>query len=170
MLRLASGCLVSTWPQRTDASRLLFVAPRPLCVLLVDDDEIEQEGFRRALSRRPLDAQLVTAEDGMEALHILRGANGHPRMMQPFVVLLDLNMPRMTGIEFLQELRTDPKLRSTIVFVLTTSNDERDRRASYDLNVAGYVVKDEVGRDYARVLEFLECYSETVTFPPERFG
>lgn len=91
-------------------------------------------------------------------------------MEQPFVVLLDLNMPRMTGIEFLREVRMDPKLRSTIVFVLTTSNDEQDRRASYDLNVAGYLVKDDVGPDYARVLELLERYSNTVTFPPERSG
>lgn len=143
----------------TRASKLCGVGPCPLRVLLVDDDDIEQEGFRRALSRRELDTQLLIAGDGLEALRILRNAHVRASADSPLVVLLDLNMPRMTGLEFLSELRTDPLLQATVVYVLTTSNEERDRRASIDLEVAGYFVKGEVGDDYGPVFDQLERYA-----------
>jgi CheY-like chemotaxis protein len=74
-------------------------------------------------------------------------------------------MPRMNGIEFLQALRADEKLRDSIVFVLTTSKSDEDRMAAYNLNIAGYLVKSDVGAGFIRLVELLECYWRVVEFP-----
>ena len=74
-------------------------------------------------------------------------------------------MPRMNGLEFLTELRADPELRDSIVFVLTTSRSDEDRVASYNLNVAGYIVKSDVGAGFVRLLGLLDHYWRIVEFP-----
>src|SRR5262245_50977634 len=108
-------------------------------ILLVDDDRVDVLAVKTALEENNIANPVYVAEDGVKALELLR-ARGGPQdapIPQPFLILLDLNMPRMNGIEFLKSLRSDPALRSSIVFVLTTSNDDRDRVAAYELNVAG---------------------------------
>jgi CheY-like chemotaxis protein len=107
-------------------------------ILLVDDDEIDVMNVRRAFEKGNIDNPLFHAGDGLAALDMLRGSV-LPRERR--LVLLDLNMPRMNGIEFLRELRADPALHSTAVVVLTTSQAERDRIDAYGLHVAGYLVK-----------------------------
>lgn len=109
-----------------------------LNVLLVDDDEIDVMNVRRAFKKGNIENPLFLAGDGLKALEVLRDGTV-PRERR--LVLLDLNMPRMNGVEFLRELRADPELRTTIVVVLTTSNEERDKVEVYNLNVAGYLVK-----------------------------
>ncbi|MCC6993177.1 MAG: response regulator [Deltaproteobacteria bacterium] len=120
-------------------------------ILLVEDDELDVMNVRRALSRAQVNAPLHVAQNGLEALEKLRGGE----LPRRTVVLLDLNMPRMSGLEFLDELRRDPALRGTPVVVLTTSADERDRGAAYQHCVAGYMIKPtsfEASIDFAAAL------------------
>lgn len=139
---------------------------RTVSVLLVEDNVIEQEAVRRAFKREHIGNPIITAVDGIEALALLRGgAGGVEALPRPYLILLDLNMPRMNGLEFLTELRADPDLRDSIVFVLTTSRSDEDRVASYNLNVAGYIVKSDVGAGFVRLLGLLDHYWRIVEFP-----
>lgn len=139
---------------------------RTVNVLLVEDNVIEQEAVRRAFKREHIGNPIITAVDGIEALALLRGGNGGAEALpRPYLILLDLNMPRMNGLEFLTELRADPELRDSIVFVLTTSRSDEDRVASYNLNVAGYIVKSDVGAGFVRLLGLLDHYWRIVEFP-----
>ncbi|MBK6532031.1 MAG: response regulator [Deltaproteobacteria bacterium] len=139
---------------------------RTVSVLLVEDNVIEQEAVRRAFKREHIGNPIITAVDGIEALALLRGGKGGVEALpRPYLILLDLNMPRMNGLEFLTELRADPELRDSIVFVLTTSRSDEDRVASYNLNVAGYIVKSDVGAGFVRLLGLLDHYWRIVEFP-----
>ena len=111
--------------------RYLLLETRPVKVLLVEDDEIDQMAVKRAFKRAGIENEMIIANDGVEALEVLRG-DGDEDFGAPYIILLDLNMPRMGGLEFLQELRQDPLLNRSIVFVLTTSDDETDIAAAYD--------------------------------------
>lgn len=111
---------------------------RPTNILLVEDDEIDVMNVRRAFEKGKITNPVFHAEDGRRALEMLRD-DTFPATRR--LVLLDLNMPRMNGIEFLKELRADPALRGISVVVLTTSDEERDRVEAYSLNVAGYLLK-----------------------------
>ena len=109
-----------------------------LHILLVDDDEVDVMNVERAFAKNNIASSLHVASNGIEGLERLRdGTMPEDRRL----VLLDINMPKMNGIEFLRAVRADEALRATSVVVLTTSNDERDRLAAYDMNVAGYLLK-----------------------------
>ncbi len=111
-------------------------------VLLVEDDEVDIMNVRRAFKKNNLKYPLYVASNGQEALALLRGTGeGQPPPIEPQIILLDINMPKMNGLEFLKELRADDKLKAISVFILTTSNEERDIVAAYNLNVAGYILK-----------------------------
>lgn len=135
-------------------------------ILLVEDDEVDIKVLKRAFKDLRIANPLQVASDGLEALALLRGEAG-PAIAQPCIVLLDLNMPRMGGIEFLRELRADPRLRSTVVFVLTTSAAEEDRVRAYELNVAGYVLKHSPAHSFMEAIQMLEHYWRIVELPPQ---
>ena len=105
---------------------------------------------------------LKVAGNGLEALEMLRSGE-----IPPFnrIVLLDINMPRMDGIEFLRELRADPALRATTVVVLTTSNEDRDRVQAYELNVAGYLLKPVTFVNFVEIMAMLNKYWTLMEFP-----
>jgi len=126
-------------------------------ILLVEDDEVEVMKVSRAFHRSSLDFPLHVAGNGVEALRALRGTDGR-EPLRPAIILLDINMPKMSGIEFLRELRIDPALKKLVVVILTTSNDERDVMAAYDLNVAGYIVKPVTFEKFVKVISALEQY------------
>ena len=134
-------------------------------VLLVDDDLVDRMAVLRGFTKAGLDAQIQVAADGLEALKILRHENPDQRVEQPFIVLLDLNMPRMGGLAFLEEIRKDPSLRRTIIFVLTTSDNDEDRLAAYDHFVAGYILKSQTGRNFEGLLTMLQAYWSVVMLP-----
>jgi CheY-like chemotaxis protein len=136
-----------------------------LNVLLVEDDDVASEAVVRGLQKHASHCTVVPAEDGSSALRILRGQDAERRIAKPFLVLLDLNMPRMSGIEFLHELRADPELCSTVVFVLTTSGTDADKASAYRQNVAGYMVKSAVGPQFSGLARFLNEYRNTVSLP-----
>ena len=135
---------------------------RVLNILLVEDDEVDVMNVRRAFQKNHITNPLYIAANGVDALEQLRGG-AIPRERR--MVLLDLNMPQMNGIEFLRELRRDPELRPTPVVVLTTSNDERDRIEAYDLNVAGYLLKPVTFSNFCEVMTTLNKYWALVELP-----
>ena len=133
-----------------------------LNILLVEDDEVDVMNVKRAFQKNHIANPLFVAGDGVEALALLRGGR-IPKERR--IVLLDLNMPRMSGIELLRELRADPDLKSTTVVVLTTSNDERDKIDAYDLNVAGYLLKPVTFSNFCEVMAALNRYWALVELP-----
>jgi CheY-like chemotaxis protein len=133
-----------------------------LNILLVDDDEIDVMNVKRAFQKGNISNPLFVAENGLEALRMLR-SGGVPE--QNRLVLLDLNMPRMNGIEFLRELRADPALATTSVVVLTTSNEEQDKVAAYNMNVAGYLIKPVTFSNFVEVMITLNKYWTLVEMP-----
>lgn len=134
-------------------------------VLVVDDDRVDVALLRRAFQRARIGNPIHVAEDGLTALEMLRGTDDRPPLPRPYIILLDLRMPRMDGHEFLTELRADPTLRDSVVFVLTTSASDSDRQAAYQRNVAGYIVKNDVADDFMRAIRMLEQYWRVVQLP-----
>jgi CheY-like chemotaxis protein len=138
------------------------VTDRMLNILLVEDDDVDVMNVRRAFEKNRILNPLYVAADGVAALEMLRsGEVPAPRRM----VLLDLNMPRMNGIEFLRALRADPQLHMLPVVVLTTSNDERDRVEAYNLNVAGYLLKPVTFVNFVELMAALNKYWSLVEMP-----
>jgi CheY-like chemotaxis protein len=133
----------------------------------VDDDDVAVESIVRSFERHALPCNLFWAEDGLMALRILRNEVPDKRVPEPRVVLLDLNMPRMNGFEFLQALRAEPQLQSTVVFVLTTSGSDADRLRAYQEHISGYMVKTAVGPQFSKLVRLLADYQVSVAFPPE---
>ncbi|MDP2325564.1 MAG: response regulator [Gammaproteobacteria bacterium] len=130
---------------------------RTATLVLVEDDDVDAERVIRAAQRAGAPFAIRRASDGVEALALLRR-----EIPRPCIVLLDLKMPRMGGLQFLGELRGDDALRRTVVFVMTTSLDEEDRRAAYDKLVAGYIPKHQTGGDFGPVIQMLRHYIEVV--------
>lgn len=111
-------------------------------ILQIDDDEVDCMNLVRAFKKNNILNPLHIAHNGVEALDKLRGSNGAERISPtPRVILLDINMPKMNGIEFLKEIRADKELHNLSVFVMTTSNSDKDIVDAYEYNVAGYIVK-----------------------------
>lgn len=90
-------------------------------LLLVEDDEVDVQGLKRAFAKSRIGNPITVARDGIEALEILRGENGQAKLAKPHLILLDLNMPRMNGLEFLEAIRADEDLKTSVVFMITTS-------------------------------------------------
>lgn len=133
-----------------------------LNILLVEDDDVDVMNVRRAFAKHHIANPLFIARDGVEALEMLRDSEV-PKGRR--LVLLDLNMPRMNGIEFLRELRNDPELAPTPVVVLTTSNDDQDKVEAYHLNVAGYLLKPVTFTNFCDVMVTLNKYWSLVEMP-----
>ncbi len=135
-------------------------------VLIVDDDAIDREALLRAFDNAGSEVETHEAEDGVQALEILRGGDDRAPLAPPYVVVLDLNMPRMNGFEFLAELRRDRRLRRVAVFVLTTSAAPGDIERAHELGIAGYIVKARAMRSLASLVTLLETYPRVVTPVP----
>lgn len=127
-------------------------------VLVVDDDEVDVMGVKRAFRGVKTSGPILVANNGREALDKLRGG----AVAKPYIILLDLNMPRMNGFEFLSEVRNDEELKDSIIFVLTTSNDVNDKRRAYDHNIAGYIVKSGSGDSFLNTANLFDQYAKTV--------
>ncbi|PUB78390.1 MAG: two-component system response regulator [gamma proteobacterium symbiont of Ctena orbiculata] len=126
-------------------------------ILLIEDDRVDIMTVQRALQKNNLSNPLHVARTGLQALDMLRGANGVVKLDPlPALILLDLNLPKMSGIEFLQELRKDPQLAALRIIVLTSSNEPQDRAAAFEYEVDDYIVKphsfDEFTRAVAAIL------------------
>jgi CheY-like chemotaxis protein len=138
---------------------------KPIHLILIEDDEVDAEAIERACLSLDVHCVPTRFRDGREAMDALRGSFGIALLNQPYIILLDLNLPRMDGFAFLDELRSDPIWRRSIVFVITTSTRDEDKAAAYDRRVAGYLVKEVLGSDYVALCELLEVYDKSVQFP-----
>lgn len=133
-----------------------------LNVLIVEDDDVAAESITRSLKKFAPDICLVYAEHGKTAIEILEKRHPTRTLHPPYLVLLDLNMPVMNGFEFLEYVRDDATLQDTVIFILTTSNDDNDRSRAYDNNVAGYMVKSSVGPQFAKLAVLMDAYRNAV--------
>ncbi|HXY05021.1 MAG TPA: response regulator [Burkholderiaceae bacterium] len=136
-----------------------------ISILLIEDDDVAAEAVRRSLTRHGVHCPIVWVQDGLMGLAVLRGEAPKGPIKRPRIVLLDLNMPGMNGIEFLSALRADSALREEVVFVLTTSDAEEDRARAYREQIAGYMVKSAVGPQFAKLAGLLLAYQEAVCLP-----
>jgi CheY-like chemotaxis protein len=136
-----------------------------LTILLVEDDDGDAEGIERAFRESGSIVRIVRAVDGMEALVMLRDRNAHQLLGPRCLLLVDLNMPRMNGLELVAAIRQDPALRRLVVFVVTASNMAFDKRAAYELNVAGYIVKQSDGEELQDLVSLIESYRHLVELP-----
>lgn len=127
-------------------------------ILLVEDDEIDVELVKRGFVKHGIVNPLHVVGDGASALALLGESTN-----EKFLILLDINLPGMNGLELLNKIRESPKLRDSVVFILSTSARPEDTKAAYSMNVAGYIVKGEVGKNAVKLCELLVKYLETVT-------
>jgi len=134
-------------------------------ILLVEDDQVDAMTIQRALKEIHVTNRLHIAGDGEEGLASLRD----PRNEKPSIILLDLNMPRMNGIEFLNVIKQDQALKRIPVVVLTTSKDEQDRVDSFNLGVAGYMVKPVDYQQFVEVVKTIDLYWTLSELPPEEW-
>lgn len=141
----------------------MTLSAKDLTVVIVDDDDIAVRAVSRALRKKGIVNRIEVAHDGIDALELLRGEQDR-KIEWPYVVLLDLNMPRMNGIEFLETIREDPDLTDTVVFVLSTSDNDRDMTAAYRQHIAGYLVKANVGEDLLNLVAMIDSFAITVRF------
>ena len=142
-----------------------MLEPKTAQLLHVEDDDLCLMGLERAFKAAKIANPIHFALDGIEALEMLRGTNGRTRLPRPFIVLLDLSMPRMDGIEFLKEMRKDEELKKSIVFIMTTSNADEDKVATYNLGVAGYILKSNPANAFMEATALLDTYWRVVEFP-----
>ena len=136
-------------------------------ILLVEDDEVDRMAVRRAFKDLGVSPTIIEAEDGEEALQILAGVSSKPRPTSPYLILLDINMPRMNGHEFMDLLRTnpDPAVSNAVVFVLSTSTADEDIKNAYSRNVAGYLVKSDYADGLKPVVNMIKVFGEAVRLP-----
>ncbi|MCV2368911.1 response regulator [Roseateles oligotrophus] len=132
-------------------------------ILLVEDDDVDVMTVRRALKDVGAAHPLDQVSDGEDALAFLRD----PSKSKPGLILLDLNMPRMNGVEFLAEVKQDPLLKRIPVVILTTSQEESDRLASFNLNVSGYMLKPVDYPQFVRTMQVIRDYWSTSEGAPQ---
>ncbi|MEG3438662.1 response regulator [Pannus brasiliensis CCIBt3594] len=129
-------------------------------ILLVEDDEVDVMNVKRAFRKNNILNPLHVASNGLEALTLLRGVDGSPPELSAhqLLILLDLNMPKMGGLEFLQEIRADSHLKTIPVVILTTSNQDQDRMEAYQLNISGYILKPVTFSNFVETMATLNKY------------
>ena len=132
-------------------------------ILLVEDDDIDAKIVKRAFNKLRIANPIVRATDGVMALELLKDGT----VSRPYIILLDLNMPKMGGLEMLEVLRGDKDLSNSIVFVLTTSKDDEDKVAAYNQNIAGYIVKEKLQNGFDELVKLLDYYWRIVELPEQ---
>ena len=137
-----------------------------LNIMLVDDDDIDIMTLQRAFKKNNIQNPLSIAHNGIEALDLLRGTNGVDKVVpSPRIILLDINMPQMNGLEFLRELRSDSDHKRASVFILTTSNDDKDRFEAFNMNVAGYIIKPVTFENFVIAVAQLNGFWKICAYP-----
>lgn len=130
-------------------------------ILVVEDDDVDFKLLQRSFARHKISNVIVRAKDGLDALEKIE--NGE--VEKPFFVLLDLNMPRMNGQEFLSEIRSRPEHADTVIFLVTTSKDEEDVRRGFSKHAAGYFLKDNMDGSLDKIVEVIGGYWQIVVLP-----
>lgn len=142
------------------------MSEKQIHLLHIEDDGVDKMVVERVLKKLNIVASLHHAQNGEEALDKLRGTNGKEKLSPfPQIILLDINMPRMNGIEFLKELRADAELKHLSVYMVTTSNDDHDRMNAYQFNVAGYILKPVDISQFENTFKILGEFWRLCEFP-----
>ncbi|MFK7949448.1 MAG: response regulator [Saprospiraceae bacterium] len=131
-------------------------------ILLVEDDEVDRMTVRRAVRKLKIPNKLVTAENGEQALEML-----HENQELPWFILMDINMPRMNGIELLKTMKADERLKIVPIIMLTTSAQDEDRYESFKHSVAGYVIKPVEFENFVQVIDRIHKYWLLVESPDQ---
>lgn len=131
-------------------------------LLVIDDDEVELLALQRARTKAGIGGNVATAANGEEGLKLLRSGSVP---LAELVLIIDINMPRMTGLEFLRALRADKALCTLPVIVFSSSSDPKDIRAAYEAHCAGYVVKPLSHTQYVDSLRSIASYWNGMAFP-----
>jgi CheY-like chemotaxis protein len=134
-------------------------------LLIVDDDDVDVMNVKRALKKNNLDVPTDRAANGLEALAFLDQRFQASGNLEKLVILLDLNMPKMNGIEFLRAIRDDDRFRMLTVIALTTSDQRQDLEAAYNLNVAGYIVKPVEFQSFVEAIKIVSSYWSLCAMP-----
>ncbi len=132
-----------------------------ISVLVVEDDEVDFKLLMRSFSQRKISNSIVRAKDGLDAWEKIQTGE----IQKPFIVLLDLNMPRMNGQELLNEIRNDPEYKGTVVFLMTTSMDQKDINQVFSKQAAGYFLKDNVQGSIDKMVETIDGYWQIAVLP-----
>jgi CheY-like chemotaxis protein len=150
-----------------NSSDVLAMTDDVVTILLVDDDKFDTKAVRRSFQALRFDNPVVEARNGIQAMDLLRGENGHEMVRWPFVILLDLNMPGMDGFDFLEKLRNDPDFRRAPVFVISGSESAEDRTRAYNLNIVGFIRKHGPSRSFLKEVQMLQHYIQVTEFPEQ---
>ncbi|MBN9226552.1 MULTISPECIES: response regulator [Legionella] len=144
----------------------MYELDKSIHFMLIDDDAIDIKDMQRTFKKNNIDNPLHVATNGLEALNKLLGQNGEKKIHPtPKIIILDINMPKMNGIEFIKNVRANKNLRSMLIFILTTSNSEKDKIDAYNLNVAGYIVKPFQISRFMEIISSLHHYWNLLEFP-----
>ncbi len=138
---------------------------RPVEFMIVDDDEVSVMAIKRSMGQLNLINPVIVAKDGLEALKILEDAIGTDGELPPFIITLDLSMPKMDGLEFLEIVRKNEAFKKLVIFVLTTSDAPDDVAKAYEKNIAGYIVKENPTASFQKALSMLNDYAQLVVLP-----
>lgn len=132
-------------------------------ILVVEDDEIDRMNIERAFAKANLTNPVQFANDGIEAMDLLK----NNKIDNPLLILLDINTPRMNGLEFLKILRDEPKWALTPVVVMSSSKEDKDKIAAYKLSITGYIVKPLEFSEFVSTMVILGQYWSLCHFPKE---
>jgi CheY-like chemotaxis protein len=135
--------------------------PKTTSLLIVEDDDVDYKLLMRSFAQRKIANVTVRAKDGLDAWEKIKSGE----IQKPFIVLLDLNMPRMNGKELLTEIRNDSDHMDTVVFLMTTSTDKNDIKESFSKHAAGYFLKDNVQGSIDKMVEVIDGYWQIVVLP-----
>ncbi len=133
--------------------------------LVIEDDDLDFKTLTRSFRNLRMVNPVRRAMDGLDALNILRGENGAERVEPPYLIILDLTMPRMSGFEFLDHLRIDPELSLDVVFILTSSDSDEDITEAYRRHIAGYIKKSDPENTFLEALSMIDTYWRVVELP-----
>lgn len=134
-------------------------------ILLVEDDEIDLMHIKRILSKSGITNPLIVANNGAQAMEVLRGTKDTPPLKKPYLVFSDLNMPIMDGFQFISEVRKDPEIKDTVIFVLSTSESEIDIERTYSKNIAGYLSKKHLATHSDTLTNIIKEYTNNIYLP-----
>jgi CheY-like chemotaxis protein len=134
-------------------------------ILLVEDDEVDVMNVKRAFKKNNVTNPLFVCNNGVEAIEFLKKQKEKAPSEVPKIILLDLNMPKMGGIDFLKAIRANDDFKYLSVFVMTTSNEDKDKVDAYNLNVAGYILKPLSMERFIEAVSTLNNYWKLCEFP-----